>query len=424
MAATVASPGITILYIASKGLGQRCHSIQVGSKQSLGGTPTSCHTEILSAPQITASIPRGLQTRQGSWHPKSPHHDKRCHSISNVHVMASSVDAAECSTATVEKKHESFAPYSIIDTAVSSASHPAPEELCCEDLRHLLAARMHSHQEESSTRAGPPGAEDFFVPLLTADDVRMVTPLPAHTPSPLIAPEELMYRNWMASYLSAAVQSSPPPRQKQESEEKSNYYVNVGYAIRTLREELPSMFYRELTFDIYRDDITFCDPLNTFAGMDNYKLIFWALRFHGRIFFRALWVDVQRIWQPNDKTIMVRWAVRGLPRVPWEAQGHFDGTSEYKLDKAGKIYEHKVYNVVMNNHKRQMAMVDPLEMLRVAGAGRAGGTTSTPTPNFFRRALVHCGLLSSYLSVFTWVRFYWALASTLALNATIALTGC
>ena len=38
----------------------------------------------------------------------------------------------------------------------------------------------------------------------------------------------------------------------------------------------------------------------------------------------------------------MRWTVVGNPRVPWEAQGFFDGVSNFKLDKHGKIYEHKV----------------------------------------------------------------------------------
>ena len=41
-------------------------------------------------------------------------------------------------------------------------------------------------------------------------------------------------------------------KQSKEDEEKQNYYVNIGYAIRTLREEFPELFYRELSFDIYR----------------------------------------------------------------------------------------------------------------------------------------------------------------------------
>lgn len=217
--------------------------------------------------------------------------------------------------------------------------------------------------------------------------------------------------------LMAALQSSPPPRQKkQESEEGDDYYVNVGYAIRTLREELPSMFYKDLTYGIYRDDITFRDPLNIFTGIDNYKLIFWALRFHGRIFFKALWVDVVRIWQPSDKVIMVRWSVRGLPRVPWEAQGHFDGTSEYKLDKRGKIYEHKVDNVVMNNNNQQR--VQPLTVLELV---RLVGGRTTPTPTYFEKVVMSCVNITPYISIFTWVRFYWALKGTLVLTETLAI---
>lgn len=149
--------------------------------------------------------------------------------------------------------------------------------------------------------------------------------------------------------------------------------------------------------------------MNTFSGIDNYKLIFWALRFHGRIFFRSLWVDINRVWQPHDKVIMVRWTVRGIPRVPWEAQGHFEGTSEYKLDKEGKIYEHKVDNVIFNSPTRYHAP-SVLDLVRAAAAH------TNPTPSFCGRVTIFFLLLSPYLKQFTWVRFYWALKSTLILN--------
>lgn len=100
---------------------------------------------------------------------------------------------------------------------------------------------------------------------------------------------------------------------------------------------------------IYRDDITFRDPRNSFSGIQNYKTIFWSLRFHGRIFFTKLHVDVKRIWQTEDGCIRMRWTVRGVPRVPWEAEGTFDGISQYKLDKDGKIYEHAVDNVILRD---------------------------------------------------------------------------
>ena len=41
--------------------------------------------------------------------------------------------------------------------------------------------------------------------------------------------------------------------------------------------------------------------------------------------------------------------MRGCPRVPWEAEGVFDGISQYKVDKHGKIYEHSVDNVILRD---------------------------------------------------------------------------
>ena len=112
--------------------------------------------------------------------------------------------------------------------------------------------------------------------------------------------------------------------------------------------------------DIYREDIVFRDPRNKFEGLKNYRIIFWSLRFHGKLFFRKLYVEVKRVWQPaNDKQqIKMRWTVHGIPRVPWEAEGLFDGISTYKLDSTGKIYEHAVDNVMLRDPP--MALKSPL----------------------------------------------------------------
>ncbi|OVA01875.1 hypothetical protein BVC80_9079g9 [Macleaya cordata] len=50
---------------------------------------------------------------------------------------------------------------------------------------------------------------------------------------------------------SAPVKESSSSKQNKDDEEKQNYYVNTGYAIRALREEFPQIFFRELNFDIY-----------------------------------------------------------------------------------------------------------------------------------------------------------------------------
>ena len=41
--------------------------------------------------------------------------------------------------------------------------------------------------------------------------------------------------------------------------------------------------------------------------------------------------------------------MEGIPRVPWQAKGVFDGISEFKLDSHGKIYVHKVDNTVLSD---------------------------------------------------------------------------
>ena len=45
----------------------------------------------------------------------------------------------------------------------------------------------------------------------------------------------------------------------------------------------------------------------------------------------------------------MRWTVHGVPRVPWKAEGVFDGVSEFKLDHHGKIYQHSVNNVIFRS---------------------------------------------------------------------------
>ncbi|XP_026664855.2 uncharacterized protein LOC120111604 [Phoenix dactylifera] len=204
---------------------------------------------------------------------------------------------------------------------------------------------------------------------------------------------------------------SPSPTQQQQQrdgdEDKQRYYVNMGYAIRTLREDFPDIFQREPRFDIYRDDIVFKDPLNTFVGIDNYKRIFWALRLNGRIFFKVLWINIGSIWQPAENIIMIRWIVHGIPRVPWESHGRFDGTSEYKLDKNGKVFEHRVDNVVLNSPTK-------FRILSVEELIRSLGCPSTPRPTYFETSLSKGISITPFLLRFTWVRYYLAFYLTLA----------
>ncbi|KAJ4765711.1 DUF2358 family protein (DUF2358) [Rhynchospora pubera] len=195
---------------------------------------------------------------------------------------------------------------------------------------------------------------------------------------------------------------------QEKNEDKRDYYVNMGYAIRTLREEFTEIFYKEPSFDIYREDIVFKDPFNTFTGLDNYKRIFRALRFCGQLLFKSLLIDIVSIWQPSENIVMIRWILHGVPRVPWDSHGRFDGTSEYKLDKNGKIYEHRVDNVALNTPMKYR--VTP-----VAELARLIGCPSTPKPTYYKALPV------PVLSRLAWVRCF--LGFYLALSLVYAAKG-
>ncbi|CAM8922891.1 unnamed protein product [Rhodiola kirilowii] len=158
---------------------------------------------------------------------------------------------------------------------------------------------------------------------------------------------------------------------------------------------MPLLFTKDLNYDIYRYDITFVDPLNTFSGIENYKLIFWALRFHGKVLFREISLEVFMIWQPAENVIVIRWNLKGAPRVPWEAKGELQGTSRYKLDRNGKIYEHKVNNLAYNFPQQLKSSVSVLDLV-----------TASPNPTFFRKSPVD-------MESSSWVRLYWSVWETL-----------
>jgi len=152
------------------------------------------------------------------------------------------------------------------------------------------------------------------------------------------------------------------------------FHVNVGKAITTLREEIPNVLETDLSYDIYTDDVAFVDELSpsfgwnskTAAGKESYKRTTFGLRFHTWLFFSRAKVDVTRVWQPAEDVIAVRWTFRGLPRIIGGAfpgsTTYVDGISEFKVNRVGLIYEHKVDN--LDKGGMQTSLQDLTQMLR------------------------------------------------------------
>lgn len=116
--------------------------------------------------------------------------------------------------------------------------------------------------------------------------------------------------------------------------------LSVERVIKTLKEDLPTLFEKDISYHIYTDDIYFKDPVNTFKYKFNYRIIFWTLRFHARLFFTQIYFDVHEVSQSTENTILAKWTVRGVLRVPWKAGLLFNGYSTYKLNQDNLIYEH------------------------------------------------------------------------------------
>ncbi|MEM6519019.1 MAG: DUF2358 domain-containing protein [Cyanobacteria bacterium P01_C01_bin.70] len=117
--------------------------------------------------------------------------------------------------------------------------------------------------------------------------------------------------------------------------------VDYEPILSTLRADLPTLFEQDISYDIYTRDIFFKDPVNQFKGKLNYRIIFWTLRFHGRLFFTDLHFDLHDVCVANPLIIRADWTVRGTLRLPWKSRIFFNGYSLYLLNAEGKIYDHR-----------------------------------------------------------------------------------
>ena len=166
------------------------------------------------------------------------------------------------------------------------------------------------------------------------------------------------------------------------------FHVNVGKAITTLREELPLVLEQELSYDIYTEDVAFVDEISpklrrkakTAVGKESYKNRAWSIRFHTWLFFYRATFEVMNIWQPAEDRICVRWSFRGLPRIIGttfpDSTANIDGVSEFKLNRQGLIYEHKVDNMDINSQFKLQDLGTLLSLNTNQG--------SWPTPSYFK----------------------------------------
>ncbi|GBE92880.1 DUF2358 domain-containing protein [Nostoc cycadae] len=116
--------------------------------------------------------------------------------------------------------------------------------------------------------------------------------------------------------------------------------LQIEQVIQILKQDLPTLFEKDISYNIYTQDIYFQDPVNKFKYKFNYRIIFWTLRFHAQLFFSQIAFDLHEVYQSTEDTILAKWTVRGILRVPWQAKIFFNGYSTYKFNSDNLIYEH------------------------------------------------------------------------------------
>lgn len=235
--------------------------------------------------------------------------------------------------------------------------------------------------------APPPRRAALCTPSHTSCDFgalasRRALSLGAGGPNPTLARCSLSAPPRPEGLLAEQEPSLPPPPPSGGPD--NEYFLQVGVAIRTLRDDFPALFERDPDFSLFRDDIAFVDRVGlpgapaSAAGLEAYRRVFWQLRLHRSLFFSRATVSILRIWQPRERTLAVRWSVAAAPRLLASLGAgdvHWDGISWYKLDSKGRIYEHVLDNVDWGD--------PPLARNSLSSILSGFAQPAQPTPSFF-----------------------------------------
>ena len=120
-------------------------------------------------------------------------------------------------------------------------------------------------------------------------------------------------------------------------------------------EDLTDFIYPFADFSIYNDDISVVDPSGVqLSGLANYKNSFAFLQTIVKFFYNINESEVQSrmVYDFARQSIRISWNACVIPKVVGNRRNalYVNGISVYKMDsESGKIIEHKVENLLINN---------------------------------------------------------------------------
>ncbi|CAH0377714.1 unnamed protein product [Pelagomonas calceolata] len=125
----------------------------------------------------------------------------------------------------------------------------------------------------------------------------------------------------------------------------SEFELNLGRAIDALRSDVPAFADRELSWDIYADNVQLADPSGVQTrGLQNYKQFFGVIRMFRRVMIDKVDITFKLRYDWSKKIIKVTWYSKWYARGSSKA-AYVDATSAFHLDEQGKIFKHVVDRV-------------------------------------------------------------------------------
>jgi len=146
-----------------------------------------------------------------------------------------------------------------------------------------------------------------------------------------------------------------PPILQQMADERREFEMNLGKAMDVLKKDYPKMLHKSPDFSIYHDSITVVDPSGVqLRGLKSYKGSFSFFQTLTKLFYSEEKSVLQNrmVYDFARSSIRISWNACLVPKVVGNRRNalYIDGVSVYKLDRvSGKIMEHKVENMIINN---------------------------------------------------------------------------
>eukprot|EP00639_Heterosigma_akashiwo_P009467 CAMPEP_0194603420 /NCGR_PEP_ID=MMETSP0292-20121207/30234_1 /TAXON_ID=39354 /ORGANISM="Heterosigma akashiwo, Strain CCMP2393" /LENGTH=396 /DNA_ID=CAMNT_0039465849 /DNA_START=203 /DNA_END=1394 /DNA_ORIENTATION=+ len=123
---------------------------------------------------------------------------------------------------------------------------------------------------------------------------------------------------------------------------------NLGKIIDTLNKEYPTVFYKELDYSIYTQNIQVEDPTGVqFQGLKTYKQLFGLLRFFRNFAMKGAEVKHTLVYDWMKQQVKVTWFCRVWIKGQQDPI-HVDGVSVYSVNDQGFVYKHHIEKIVVN----------------------------------------------------------------------------